>query len=382
LWSLEADRSANFAYILAMNVVLWGSWAMFAPAVFELGRRFRFDRHGWQRALLVHVPAAAIVTSLHIVVVATGRFLLQRLWGIDAGWQAGVYDAFFRTLDFELPVYWALVGLQHALDYYGEVRAREVAAAHLEARLIEAQLQALQRQLHPHFLFNTLHAISALVHREPDKADAMIERLSDLLRLTLDKVGVQEVTLDQELDYLRAYLDIEQVHFGDRLEVFYDVDAHVMDALVPNLILQPLAENAIRHGLEPRSARGRLAIEAFREGDTLVLRVTDTGRGLFQVNSTTGAPTIARQESVGREVQGLPSVARQGKAGRAKVGLSNTTARLSRLYGSAATLDLQPNTGGGAVATVRLPFKTTHENPSVSSRRSAVSARADSRVAR
>jgi two-component system, LytTR family, sensor kinase len=244
----------------------------------------------------------------------------------------------------------------------GEVRAREVAAAHLETRLIEAQLQALQRQLHPHFLFNTLHAISALVHREPDKADAMIERLSDLLRLTLDKIGVQQVTLEQELDYLRAYLDIEQVHFGDRLEVIYDVDAHAMDALVPNLILQPLAENAIRHGLEPRSGRGRIAIEAFREGDTLVLRVIDTGRGLFRV------PAVAPREGTGPAEAG--------------VGLSNTRARLSRLYGSAATLDLQPNTGGGAVATVRLPFKTSHENPSLSSRRSAVSARANSRVAR
>ena len=165
----------------------------------------------------------------------------------------------------ELPVYWALVGLQHAVDYYRESRAREVRAAQLETRLVEAQLQALQQQLHPHFLFNTLHAISALVHRDPDKADAMIERLSDLLRITLDKVGVQEVTLAEELEYLRAYLDIEQVHFGDRLRDRVSRSMpHALDALVPNLILQPLAENAIRHGLEPRAGNGRLTIEATR----------------------------------------------------------------------------------------------------------------------
>ena len=120
-------------------------------------------------------------------------------------------------VDQVLPVYWALIGLQHAVDYYRQARAREVRSARLETRLMESQLQALQQQLHPHFLFNTLHAISTLVHRDPDKADLMIERLSDLLRITLRKVGVQEVELAEELEYLRAYLDIEQVHFGNRL---------------------------------------------------------------------------------------------------------------------------------------------------------------------
>ena len=130
-------------------------------------------------------------------------------------------------------------------------------SARLETRLMESQLQALQQQLHPHFLFNTLHAISTLVHRDPDKADLMIERLSDLLRITLRKVGVQEVELAEELEYLRAYLDIEQVHFGNRLRIEYRIDAAAMDVLVPTLILQPLVENAIRHGLEPMVRRAR-----------------------------------------------------------------------------------------------------------------------------
>ncbi len=131
LWTQRPDASANLPYILAMNLVLWSSWALFAPLVFELGRRFRFDRDGWRRALVVHVPGSIAVTSAHILLVATGRYLLQRLWGVDAAWQANVYEALFRTLDFELPVYWALVGLQHARDSYHEVRVRDVREAQL-----------------------------------------------------------------------------------------------------------------------------------------------------------------------------------------------------------------------------------------------------------
>jgi signal transduction histidine kinase len=334
LWTLRPDSSASFGYIFAMNAVLWCSWPLFAPAVFGLARRYCFARNTWQRALLVHLPASLVVTTAHIVFVATGRFALQTLWGVHASWTNNVYDAFFRTLDFELPVYWALVGLQHALDYHRAVRERELTAAQLETRLVAAQLDTLQHQLHPHFLFNTLHAISALVHRDPEKADVMIERLSDLLRLTLDKVGVQEVRLREELEYLQAYLDIEQVHFGERLEIEYEIDPTTYDALVPNLILQPLAENAIRHGLEPQASKGRLTIESARDGDRLTLAVRDTGRGV-------------RAGGAGQAGGGLRGL-----------GLSNTRARLRKLYRDAAALDLSANSGGGTVATVTLPLRT------------------------
>jgi glucose-6-phosphate-specific signal transduction histidine kinase len=347
-WTLRADASTSFTYILLMNLAVWGSWALFAPAAFALGRRFRFARGQWREALVVHVAAALVVTCAHILFVATARFGLQTAWGVDTEWAANVRDAFFRTLDFELPVYWALVGLQHAVDYYREAREKELASAQLETRLVESQLQALQRQLHPHFLFNTLHAISALIHREPDRADAMIERLSDLLRITLNKVGIQEVPLFEELEYLRAYLDIEQVHFGDRLEIVYDVDPHTSDAMVPNLLLQPIAENAIRHGLERRAGRGRLQVVARHDAERLILQVIDNGRGL--------SPTV-----------------RDGG-----VGLSNTRSRLARLYGEAAHLLLEPNSSGGVVVTIELPFKRRrpHENPSRGRRRSADGTRA------
>jgi two-component system, LytTR family, sensor kinase len=328
LWSLEADATATFPYILSINLVLWGGWALFAPLVFWLGRRFRFDREGWRRAAAIHIPAALVVTSAHLLLVGSGRFMLQRAFGVEAAWWPTVWDAFFRTLDFELPMYWVFVGGQHAIDYYRQSKARELRSAHLETRLMESQLQALQQQLHPHFLFNTLHAISSLVHRDPDKADLMIERLSDLLRITLRKVGVQEVELAEELEYLTAYLDIEQIHFGDRLRIEYRIDAAAMDVMVPTLILQPLVENAIRHGLEPMVRAGTLTIEAQADGDTLWLRVRDDGAGLPK--------SWTRREGVG---------------------LTNTRSRLDRLYGESAAITVRDNAGGGVRVDIYLPLR-------------------------
>ena len=329
LWSLEADATVSFSYILAMNLIVWGGWLMFAPPIIWLARRFRFERGQWRRALAVHAPASLIVASGHLLWVGTGRFMLQRAVGVDADWWPTVWDAFFRTLDFELPVYWAFVGGQQAVEYYRRLRAREVRAARLETRLIEAQLQALQQQLHPHFLFNTLHAVSSLVHRDPDLADAMLERLADLLRLTLRRAGVQEIPLHEELEYLRAYLGIEQVHFGDRLRVEITLDAAAMDAMVPTLILQPLVENAVRHGLEPKTGAGTLTVTA-RVADGLVtLSIRDTGVGFG------------------------PGMSRQG------VGLSNTRSRLHRLYGDMGSLTIRENPGGGVIVEVRMPYRAT-----------------------
>ena len=350
LWTLRADPSTGFSYILLMNLAMWGSWALFAPLAFDLARRYPVHRETWRRALAVHLPASLVITGAHIVFVATARFALQNAWGVPAAWSGSVRDAFFRTLDFELPVYWLLVGVHHAVDYYREVRSREVAAAHLETRLIEAQLEALQRQLHPHFLFNTLHAISTLLHRDPTKADEMIERLSDLLRITLNKVGVSEVSLAEELEYVRAYLDIEQVHFGERLAIDYRIEAAALDVLVPNLVLQPLVENAVRHGLEPRAGVGRLIIAAGRDGDSLRLVVTDNGRGVS---------------------------ARGRIAAEGGIGLSNTRSRLDRLYGSAASLTISEPDGGGCEAQLTIPWRphSSHEHSYDHRGRSAAGAR-------
>ena len=327
-WTLKPDTPAIFPYLVLINMTLWVGYAMWTPLIFWLGRRFRFDRHGWVRALAVHAPASILITTLHLTVLALLRYYLQGLRGGTPDLSTTISDAFFRTVDQILPVYWAIIGLQHAIDYYRQARAREVRAARLETRLVESQLQALQQQLHPHFLFNTLHAISSLVHRDPDKADQMVERLSDLLRITLRKVGVQEVDLAQELEHVRAYLDIEQVHFGPRLRIEYRIDAAALDAQVPTLILQPLVENAIRHGLEPLVRGGTLTIEAQGDGDTLWLRVKDDGAGL---------PT--------------------DRPRRDGVGLANTRSRLERLYGEQAAVTIREHAGGGVQVDVYLPLR-------------------------
>ena len=329
-WTLRPDTTAIFPYLILMNLAMWTGFALWTPAIFWLGRRFCFDRRGWKRAIAVHVPASLLITATHLGFVALLRFYLQGLRGGTPDLWFTISDAFFRTVDQVLPVYWALIGLQHAIDYYRQARVREVRSARLETRLMESQLQTLQQQLHPHFLFNTLHAISTLVYRDPDKADLMIERLSDLLRITLRKVGVQEVELAQELEYLGAYLDIEQVHFGDRLRIEYRIDAAAMDVLVPTLILQPLVENAIRHGLEPMVRPGTLTIEAQADGDTLWLRVRDDGAGMPK-----------------------------GWKRREGVGLTNSRSRIERLYGEQAALTVRENPGGGVLVDIYIPLRSS-----------------------
>jgi len=233
-----------------------------------------------------------------------------------------------KTFHFNLLIYWVIVSVSHAFDYYRQMQERELRAAELEKRLAQARLQTLQMQLNPHFLFNSLHAISALVHKDADMADQMITRLSDLLRYALEGTDAQEVPLRQELDFLRRYLEIEQTRFGDRLAVGLEIAPETLDALVPNLLLQPLVENAIRHGIEPRAKPGRIELRAGCENGQLKLEVRDNGVGL----------------SPDRKVE-------EG------VGLSNTRARLKQLYGERHRFALSETPGGGLSVSLELPFR-------------------------
>lgn len=230
---------------------------------------------------------------------------------------------------FNGPVYWIIVSMVHALTYYRRSQERERKAAELEGRLAQARLQALRMQLHPHFLFNTLHAISTLVYKDPKGADEMIANLSELLRATLDTSDQQEIRLRKELDLLERYLEIQQVRFGDRLRIEKQVDPQTLDASVPTLILQPLVENAIKHGIEPRPGPGEIVIGAHRSGTALQLSVRDNGNG----------------------VEGHP--ARDGSG----IGLSNTRARLEQLYGKEAKLTLSRPSNGGCSVELELPFR-------------------------
>lgn len=212
-------------------------------------------------------------------------------------------------------------------SYHRQAHDRE----RLEARLARAQLESLELQLHPHFLFNTLNAITALIAREPRSAERIVAGLSELLRFSLSRAGEQEVTLERELELLGRYIEIQQVRFPDRLRVVLDVDPAVLNALVPSMILQPLVENAIRHGIAPRAAGGRVDVTAVRDGDTLRLHVSDDGLGA-------SAP--------------------RGGERRGGVGLGNTRARLQHLYGERHEMHAGPGESGGYAVSIVIPFHT------------------------
>jgi two-component system LytT family sensor kinase len=228
-------------------------------------------------------------------------------------------------------MYWLVVFGHLGWHYYHRYREREVETAQLQRELVEARLEALRMQLNPHFLFNTLHAISALIHESPEAADRVVARLSELLRLSLDQTKPQEVPLSEEIAFLDHYLEIEQTRFAERLRIEKDVPPDTQQALVPYLILQPLVENAIRHGIEPREEPGLIRICACRKDGRLELRVRDNG-------------------------DGLP--AKKNHHIQEGIGLSNTRSRLGHLYGKDFRLELVNADGGGLEAFVEIPFHT------------------------
>ena len=330
-------------------------WAVLTTLVLSVSRRVTLDRTFWRRRW----PIVLIVG-----VIAANVFDLVS----DALWDAlapGAGPRRFRpglgnlTWMDDFGVFFAAVAVATARDYFlrerarrGEARRREARleaesararadTAQLETQLAEAKLDALRRQLDPHFLFNTLNAVSALVERDPRGVRRMIGQLSDLLRYSMDGASVPEIPLRQELDLLARYVDIMRVRFEDQLEVEMRVDRKTLDALVPNMILQPLVENAIRHGVEQRDDGGHVEIEAALHGDTLVLRVRDDGPGM--------APWSARSLVA-------PVSAVETKEGG--VGLRNIAARLAQLYGDAVHFTVGSDPDGGTVAEVRLPYHT------------------------
>ena len=320
-------RPLNFWHTLSVWLICAYLWAGLTPLILYFSRRFRVER-GRLRNLLVH-----LVASLGFSLIQLGAYLAVISF-TDPLTQpfARVFQEFIVTgLHFALLTYWALVALSHATDYYRKYQERELSAAELRTQLAHAQLSALKMQLHPHFLFNTLNSIAVLVRKNSNKeAVNMLSGLGDLLRHSIENIDTQEVPLKEELRVLKLYLDIEQVRFNDRLDVRMQIEPETLDALVPNLILQPLVENAIRHGIGAQSAAGVLEIRAHRDNGMLSLQVRDDGPGILETGS---------------------------KRAGAQIGLTNTQTRLQRLYGDKQKFDLSNAVGGGAVATLAIPFR-------------------------
>ena len=335
--NLRYPMDIEVGKLLILNLCFWYVPASLSPLIFRLGHRFRVDGPHWIRALGVHALAALSSSVVHWACIVGVRLMLWESANKrpTVPWASYLQREFITNLDFTLMAYTTLLGLSYALHYSRESQARAVKEAQLETRLVEARLRTLQAELQPHFLFNTLHAISSLVHTNPDGADRMISRLSDLLRLTFDRSGAPRVSLQEELEFLQKYLEIEQTRFQDRLTVRFDIDPETLDAEVPRLILQPLVENAIKHGVSPKPGPGLVQISTRRRGQNLWIEVSDNGVGL-------SAGARARL--------------------RSGVGLSNTRDRLECLYGADHRIQFSDETKGLAVS-LEIPFKQAPAPP-------------------
>lgn len=338
---------ANYAFSLNPRVTwsdLWwraavedGStvllWTLFTPVVLALARHFPVERGSLRRSVPVHVAAALVMATTDVLLsygVATFTYVYGPFWP----------RFFWINVHYAVLSYAGVAAVGQMLDVYHRYRERELKASMLETQLARAHLHALEMQIQPHFLFNTLNSISELIHDDPDAAEIMVAQLGDLLRLTLAGEGRQEVPLSRELELVGAYLEIERTRFQDRLTVKKSVEPDVLDALVPSLILQPLVENAIRHGLSPRVAPGTVALAARRVGDRVRITVRDDGRGL--------PPEGQRRE---------------------RVGVGNTRSRLRQAYGAGHRFELSDAPGGGTVVLIEVPYRPAERDDAPEPRR-------------
>lgn len=326
------ERSLPWADAVTVNIPFYLLWGVIALAVLGLCRLWPIAGDRLVRNLVLHMLASLAVASLDLVL-SEGIFHAIRAWrGAPVDFSAALAFSFRHNFHVNLITYWVIVGFRHLLSYYRGLREQELFASRLEEQLARAELSALRMQLQPHFLFNALNSISELVYTDPAAADKMLVRLSDLLRQSLETTGQQEVPLEQELEYVQRYLEIERMRYSDRLRLQFFVDEFTLDAAVPTFLLQPLVENAVVHGVGKSSGPCRLAVRSRREGDELYLEVEND------------LPPDAG-----------PQPARRGD--REGVGVQNTRSRLAQLYGERGRLELELRPEGIALARVILPYR-------------------------
>ena len=322
VYFIQRDQPIDWGEMLSYRFADWYTCALFTPLFFWLARRYPIDGRRWRTAL----PLTLAVTSVCVVLKYALLVPIERSMGLA---NITVASALSRNFASESMAFWAVVGIIHAFEFNRRYREREIAAADLRTKLSEAQLEALRSQIHPHFLFNTLHSISTLMHRDVEAADSMLTRLSDLLRLTLKHRGENEIALRDELSLADHYLAIMSIRFGDRLTIAQTIDPDTLEALVPQFVLQPLLENALQHGVATTPGPARVEISARVANGRLVLAVTDNGRG--SVSSSRGE--------------------------RHGMGLSNTRLRLEQLYGRDHSLTLEKLPERGTRISVEMPLR-------------------------
>ena len=326
LSSTLLGRSVTWGQAISYSLGDWYVWALLSIPILMVARRFPPEGvHAWRTAA-VHLGAALVCSFVYVLLRSLVGVVHGRLVDEAVTFAEVFRPLLVRTFPFNLLIYGVIVTISHAIDYYRKYHERTVHALELEKHLTEARLQSLLRQLKPHFLFNTLNGIASLMHRDVNAADKMLVRLSELLRLTMHHPGQPLTKLRDEVAFIEKYLEIERIRFRDRLTARVDVDPAVLEDQVPSLVLQPLVENAIRHGIEPRPGPGHLEIGARREGGRIVLTVRDNGAG-------------------------MPA----GGFTREGIGLANTRARLRELYGDAHEFTLGNHPDGGLLIQIRLP---------------------------
>jgi signal transduction histidine kinase len=321
--------------IFSWGILTWLAWAPLTPAMVWLARRYSLVEENWKRNLAIHVPAFLLVSMLHTAA-ATAILLSIKPFDNMGPLPFAFWPRFVSRLQgsfgSDLLLYGAVIGTCYALDYYRKYREREFLASRLEAQLAQAQLDSLRMQLHPHFLFNTLNSIVGLVRDNKNNAAVnMLVGLSDLLRHALEHSARHEVELREELNFIKLYLKLQEMRFSDRLEVEFDIDPATTRALVPNLILQPLTENALRHGIARSADPGLVGISSALTNGHLRLTVYDNGAGLpddWQMKGSTG------------------------------IGLANTAARLQQLYDDNHQFDIRNRDGGGVEVVILMPLRT------------------------
>jgi len=330
LSGLSEGEAPNWGRLLTWYLASFWLWMLLVPLLAWMGRRTAGA--GWGRFCLVHIPASVVI-ALSQVLVRVGVFWAIWRTDITTAHSFGEYlqREFVFNFYFAQLTYWVILAVLRGMDSKRHLRDERVRSARLETRLAQSQLQAMRMQLQPHFLFNTLNAISALALAEPNRARRMIARLGDLLRLTLEERHAPLVALSHELELVRCYLEIQHERFQDRLQARFDVADDTLHAAVPGMLLQPLVENALRHGLLDKTTPGSVLIRARREGGFLHLSVEDDGWGVPD----------------GGIVEG--------------VGLGTTRERLRMQFDDRASLELQPRPGGGTHVRLRLPFRVNAE---------------------
>lgn len=322
VYLMQRGQPIGWGDLLTGRFADWYTCALFTPLFVWMGTRYPIDRQNWRHTL----PLTLVVTSVCVVIKYAALVAIEHSLGLNLRSSFG--SELSRNFANESMAFWAVIGIVHAFEFNRRYREREVAAADLRARLSEAQLEALRSQIHPHFLFNTLHGISTLMHRDVEAADRMLARLSDLLRLTMQHRDRNEISLRDELALVEHYLEIMRVRFGDRLTVTHTIGTETLDALVPQFLLQPLVENALAHGIARTSGPGTIDISAEASNGQLEIAVTDNG--------------LHSNGSVGKKKSGI--------------GLANTRRRLEQLYGQSQSISLEKLPDRGTRLTVAIPF--------------------------